>query len=108
MKSVSVLLALGASTLLLAGCGSDDSKNYGVERSALPEAVISEFAVVGTSPAQGDIIPLNANVEEGKFSIKWNVTSADSFHLKIYLSQDDQTSADDFACSIMHCAAQCV
>lgn len=95
MKSVSVLLALGASTMLLAGCGSDDGKNYGVDRSTLPEAVISEFSVIGTSPAQGDIIPLNANVEDGKFSIKWNVTSADSFHLRIFLSQDDQASADD-------------
>lgn len=95
MKSISVLLALGASMLLLTGCGSDDKNNSAVDRSTLPEAVISEFTVEGTSPAQGDVIPVNANVEDGKFQIKWNVTSADSFQMRIFLSQDDQASSDD-------------
>ncbi len=95
MKSVPTLLALAASFLMLAGCSGDDSKNASVDRATLPEATISEFSVEGTSPAQADIIPINANVEEGRFEIHWNIAPESTFHLTLFLSRDAVVSADD-------------
>jgi hypothetical protein len=95
MKSVPSFLALAASFFMLAGCSGEDSKNASVDRSTLPEATISEFSIEGTSPAQADLIPINANVEEGRFKIRWNIAPESTFHLTLFLSQDEVVSADD-------------
>lgn len=89
------LFSVFAVSAVLTGCGSDSEKDYSEDRSIVPDAVISGFSVVGTSPAQGDIIPVNAGVEDGRFTIDWDVTSANSFQLRIFLSHDELLSADD-------------
>lgn len=93
MKPTMIFLAL--TTTMLTACGSDSEKNYPTDRATLPTPEIASFSVTGTSPAQQDIVPVNAGVEEGKFTIDWNIASADSFHLQLFLSHDDTLSADD-------------
>lgn len=95
MKATPILLAAIATTLTLAGCGSDSEKKSTVDRSLVPDAVISGFSVTGTAPAQDQVTPINAGVDGGKFTIDWNITAANSFQMKLYLSHDDVRSDDD-------------
>jgi hypothetical protein len=94
MKPTLIFLALTA-TAMLTACGSDTKNNNSIDRATLPTPEIASFSVAGTSPAQQDFIPVNAGVEEGKFTIDWNIASADAFHMQIFLSHDATLSADD-------------
>lgn len=95
MKPTLIFSALAATALMLVACGSDSKDNHPIDHATLPTPEIASFSVTGTSPAQDDVIPVNAGVEDGKFTIGWNIAEANSFHLQIFLSHDDILSADD-------------
>ena len=95
MNSITHFLAIVVCSSLLAACGSDSDKNDAPDRATLPTPEIVSFSVSGTSPAQQDVIPINAGVEEGQFTIDWNIGEANSFHLQLFLSHDEKLSGDD-------------
>lgn len=83
---------LAASTLLVA-CGGGGEDSSSGEYSS-----ISSFEVVGTSAAASGVTPINANINGGKFNVKWSAATDGSIYTAgLYLSKDatlDKRGAD--------------
>jgi hypothetical protein len=66
---------------LLVGCG---------EESSSKESSITSFEVIGTSAPSNGITPINANVNGGRFHLKWKASSNSPVYTAgVYLSKDD-------------------
>ena len=75
------------SFLVLTACGGGGGGDSTPSPAAL--TTINSFTMTGTSaPTAGDPIPINANVNAGAFSVDWDVSSSNPYHVKLYISED--------------------
>jgi hypothetical protein len=80
-----LITILAVSTLLVA-CGGGGEDSSSGEYSS-----ISSFEVVGTSADANGVTPINANVNEGRFHLKWKASSdGPIYRASMYLSKDDK------------------
>lgn len=89
-------LALCIVTALLAACGSKSSSDStGPDRSLIPTVNIADFSVNKGAATENGITTISPTIDEGKFTLDWNVTSANTFQLRLFLSADEILSTDD-------------
>ncbi len=71
------------SALFLSGCGGGD------DSSDPSDAVtLNSVTITGTGSPVNNVIPINPGVNGGEIQIAWS-TSADSYHISAYVSEDD-------------------
>lgn len=90
-KQLSIILAVSVFLTACGGGGIGGSGEY---------ASINSFEVVGTSAPVNGVTPINANLNGGRFHLKWKA-SADSptYRASMYLSKDeklDKNGGDNF------------
>lgn len=72
---------------LVSACGGGSS-TPNVPNPATSTTTIDSYRVTGTSASINDVAPINANLNNGEFSVGWNISSSDPYHVDIYLSDD--------------------
>jgi hypothetical protein len=68
------------------------STNTGATPLNVTTTTINALSVTGTSAKAGDVAPINPAENNGHFSINWDITSSDPYHVDVYLSLDDTIS----------------
>lgn len=73
---------------------SDDSNLDDISMDDI-EVTINEFEVIGSSEPVDGVVPINAGVNDGKFSVSWDVFSnIDLYHVELFVSKDGSTDGD--------------
>jgi len=73
----------------LTACGVGTSTDPG--NSPLTDTTtINSFTVTGSGPAVAGKIPLNPAINNGAFTVDWNIDSSDPYHVDLYMSSDNQ------------------
>lgn len=97
---VRVCLLLVAITFLT-GCG------LGAEGDNGEVTVIESFSVQGSADAVSGVVPINAGINGGKFSVSWKVTASDPYFARLFLSEDAKLiEQDDISVFAESCATQ--
>lgn len=94
MKGTLHLFALCLPTLFITGCGSD-SNSPSPDRSMIPSVSIVAFDVVGSDDTTAEAASISAGMNDGAFSINWDISEGNTFSINIFLSHDNVVSADD-------------
>ena len=101
-------LLLMVTTTLLSACGGD-SAGVPTPIAITPittETTILSFTTVGTSASVNGVVPINAGVKNGDFSIEWDITSSEPYRTEIFLSSDTVlNSAIDIVIYNRNCGA---
>lgn len=80
------------STALLTACGGTDTGSGG----PTSKTSINSYEIAGSETVQaGDVVPINAGVNEGAFEVNWDVSSSNPYHVRLYVSDDAILSTDD-------------
>ncbi len=66
---------------------------------------IHAVSVSGTSARINDVAPINPSVNNGTFTIGWQVTSSDPYRVEVYASIDDTISAEDVRVFQQNCGS---
>lgn len=83
-RPFSVALLVTALSACGGGGGGDDSRPAATTHT---NTVIHSFSVTG-SDTDGDVTAINAGINEGAFSFRWNLSSDSLYHVDLYLSAD--------------------
>lgn len=86
-------LALLVSTLAACGGGGgEDAPAASTNTPSNTDTVINAFSVTGSS-SNGDVTEINAGINGGAFTFRWDLTAETLHHVNLYLSED--AIADD-------------
>ncbi len=89
------ILCLICIVSLMSGCGGGTSSpDINVPNPATSTTTINSFSATGTSAPASGIVPINANINNGEFTLEWNIASSDPYHVDIYISSDDALGGD--------------
>lgn len=100
MKKMTAVITL-ASSVMLAACGETD----GTSGSAISSTTINSMSVQGSAAAVAGVIPLNSGINEGAFTVNWNVSSSDPYHVRLYVSDDATLSSNDIQFFSQNCGS---
>ncbi len=85
MKKLATLLTI-TSTALLTACGGTGSE--GGSGSSVSSTTINSMAIEGSAAASDGVVPINSGINGGAFKVKWDVSSSNPYHVRLYVSKD--------------------
>lgn len=87
----SLMLLLLVTGLAACGGGSDTNPKNPLSSVNL-NTKINSFTVIGTSSTVAGTVPINPGVSGGFFSVGWDISSTDPYHIDLYVSHDNALS----------------
>ncbi len=80
LKTATALLL----SILLAACGEDTEDNA--------NTTINEFFAINSAGSRAASVVIDPAIDDGDFSLRWDIDSSDPYHIELYLSEDSQLS----------------
>ncbi len=110
MELTKQLFSILTISALLAACGGGIGENSegAIGGSSGENVSLNSFEVIGTSAPINGVIPINANLNEGRFQIKWKASYDGSiYRSSVYLSKDARLdkNSDDLRLFYKNCGS---
>jgi len=102
------ILAAALTSIMLVGCGGggggSDTPASNASVNEPQPTHINSFNISGNELA-GEDLSINSGIDNGSFSVNWDVDSSDPYHIELFVSSDSVLSASDTSFFHQNCGS---